>query len=231
MSGSLDSAAATHISGAPHGGSSVVELRIVNPLVAGSIPVPPANFSEKSGAVRAVRSPRNSNTSFSMEDIDAAQSPGTGDRPAPSALDRVAGDVKPVRLQLSRKRGFSLQAWSHAINGLPAVNCARPGKWGNLWRVGTVACGCRSAGECTHNQFRCETAAEAVESYREWANGWRNTKSLLGALGDIRGKNLACWCRLCPAHEKRGKPLAIVCPNCAPCHVDVLGELVCQAIA
>lgn len=35
----------------------------------------------------------------------------------------------PVRLQLSRKKGFDLQAHSSAVNGLPAVNVARPTMW------------------------------------------------------------------------------------------------------
>lgn len=36
------------------------------------------------------------------------------------------GDPKPIRLRLSRARGFDLQAASLAANGLPAINCARP---------------------------------------------------------------------------------------------------------
>lgn len=37
----------------------------------------------------------------------------------------------PVRLQLSRSKGFDLQALSRATNGRRAVNCARPGWAGN----------------------------------------------------------------------------------------------------
>ena len=33
--------------------------------------------------------------------------------------------MKPVRLQISRRKGFDLQALSIATNGLPAVNVAR----------------------------------------------------------------------------------------------------------
>lgn len=44
--------------------------------------------------------------------------------------------AKPVRLQLSRKKGFDLQALSLETNGLPAVSVARPSKWGNPFRVG-----------------------------------------------------------------------------------------------
>lgn len=38
--------------------------------------------------------------------------------------------TKPVRLQLSRKKGFNLQRHSLAANGLPAINVARPNRWG-----------------------------------------------------------------------------------------------------
>ena len=38
--------------------------------------------------------------------------------------------MRPVRIVLSRKAGFDLQAISHAINGLSAYSVARPGPWG-----------------------------------------------------------------------------------------------------
>lgn len=43
---------------------------------------------------------------------------------------------RPVRLQLSRKKGFRLQEASRALNGLEAVNVARPSRWGNPFKVG-----------------------------------------------------------------------------------------------
>ena len=46
--------------------------------------------------------------------------------------------IAPVRMRLSRAKGFNLQAASRAINGLPAVNCARPGKWGNQLKAELV---------------------------------------------------------------------------------------------
>lgn len=45
--------------------------------------------------------------------------------------------TKPVRLQLSRKKGFNLQRHSLAANGLPAINVARPNRWGNHWKIGS----------------------------------------------------------------------------------------------
>lgn len=46
----------------------------------------------------------------------------------------------------------------------------------------------------------------------------------VGRIEELRGKNLACWCSLCEKHRD-GKPLNEVCPDCSPCHVDVLGEI------
>ena len=48
--------------------------------------------------------------------------------------------IRPVRLQLSRRKGFNLQTLSRKFNGLDAVKVSRPGRWGNL------ACW------CSHNQ-------------------------------------------------------------------------------
>ena len=89
----------------------------------------------------------------------------------------------PVRMRLSRAKGFSLQAASRAINGLPAVNCARPGKWGNPW----------SASLREH----------AVVTFRRWLDGIIDPPDLrerrfhlLSELRSLRGHNLACWCPL-----------------------------------
>lgn len=91
--------------------------------------------------------------------------------------------MKPIRLQLSRRKGFDLQALSRATNGLAAVNVARPSRFGNPFTVentGRVDAVLR---------FACEIAP-------------------LLPVHELRGKNLACWCR--PGE---------------PCHADVLLEL------
>lgn len=121
--------------------------------------------------------------------------------------------VRPVRLQLSRRKEFDLQALSHAMNGLPAASVARPSKWGNPF---TMA-GCRSAGyRGTDAQIaaRCVGAFEAWLTSRHWRTNWDGSESeaarsaILTGLPELRGKNLACWC-------KAG----------SPCHADVLLEL------
>jgi hypothetical protein len=122
--------------------------------------------------------------------------------------------ILPVRLQLSRKSGFNLQAHSRSVNGLEAVNCARPSKMGSPCKVG---------------MWRGYTAADAVLDYRRWVDRDHQVRSFEGAFGKpptvpqiqarLRGKNLACWCDFCEA---------------PPCHVDVLLALanapVCEAV-
>lgn len=106
----------------------------------------------------------------------------------------------PVRLQLSRQRGFSLQAHSRSINGLPAVHCARPGKWGNPFPVGKPGPLGRVAPD----------NAGAVGFFRAMLDD-PELKAAAGYPGDfspLRGKNLACFC-----------------PPILPCHCDVLLEV------
>lgn len=100
----------------------------------------------------------------------------------------------PERVQLSRKSGFRLPP--------NTVSVARPTKWGNPHRVGAAL-------------HECRTAQEAVDKFRR---GFAMIDELgfidspIGRMSRdlhvLRGKNLACWCKLG-----------------APCHADVLLEL------
>jgi hypothetical protein len=102
---------------------------------------------------------------------------------------------KPVRLQLSRRKGFNLQGASMAINGRAAVNVARPGKWGNPFVVGKHG----TRAECVD---LCEKlladwlyiSMDNVEAQRAFR---RRVKA---DLDELRGKNLACWCSGPPCH-------------------------------
>ena len=85
---------------------------------------------------------------------------------------------KPVRLQRSRAKGARLVS----PNGRKIVVCTRPGKWGNPFR----------------------TAAE----YREWVKHRKQQQFVEDAKSQLRGCDLACWCRLD-----------------ADCHVDTLLEI------
>lgn len=120
----------------------------------------------------------------------------------------------PVRLQLSRKRGFDLQAWSRGVNGLAAVNVARPGPFGNPFTVAeeTKAFGCRKA--IAHllavSSFRRWLSAtdESFESSHVYDGMKQQRDTLLLRLPELRGRNLACFC----SHD--------FC-----CHADVLLKL------
>lgn len=76
-----------------------------------------------------------------------------------------------------------------------AVYVGRPTKWGNPFRVSDGL-----------------SQTEVVERYRHWIAedaAWQN--ELRGALSELRGKDLICWCRLRQ-----------------PCHADVLIEMANQ---
>lgn len=111
--------------------------------------------------------------------------------------------MKPVRIQLSRRRGFNLQDHSKEVNGLPALKVDRSTKWGNPFVVGKFG----TRAECVDffrlmlGGYICLTRCNPKDQvdYRKMVQ--RNRKQLLG-------KNLACWC-----------------PLSAPCHADVLLEL------
>lgn len=57
---------------------------------------------------------------------------------------------------------------------------------------------------------------------------------ILRRIDELRGRDLACWCRLCLVHAA-GRPLGTTCRQCDPCHADVLLELAnpplrCEAV-
>lgn len=115
--------------------------------------------------------------------------------------------TKPVRLRLSRAKGFDLQAHSRSVNGLECVNVARPSSFGNPFVVGAR---------------KDYTRQYCVQLFAHVLNGlvvcveeppMREQQlaraAILGNIGRLTGKNLACWCKL------DGKP----------CHADILLDL------
>lgn len=131
--------------------------------------------------------------------------------------------TQPVRLQLSRRKGFDLQKLSIETNGLAAIVVARPRRWGNDWRIGD-----RMFDESIGDFRSCVTVDDCVQAFRncvDWdpETTWtayagsslicrggfgphhRNRKT---ARAELAGKNLACWCKVG-----------------VPCHADVLLEL------
>lgn len=123
-----------------------------------------------------------------------------------AAAGEGEGIVTPVRLQLSRRKGFYLQALSMATNGLPAVNCTRRGKYGNPFTIAF----CQEWFDIDPDAAR----TKAVEMFRQWRAGeldsvW--TAKAPPPIDELRGKNLACTCGL----DK-------------DCHADLLLELANQ---
>ncbi len=94
----------------------------------------------------------------------------------------------PVRIQLSRRAGFSLDAASRAVNGLPAKKVDRTTPYGNQFRVG------KGATEAER--------ARAVHLHREWLLS--DTKPARYMRRQIRqflvNVNLGCWCGPGPCH-------------------------------
>lgn len=108
---------------------------------------------------------------------------------------------RPVRVQLSRKKG-----WQMPEN---TVSVARPTKWGNPFRVGDVypvhegyADG-PLIGQCA-----IKDARSAKSAFSAWVCDETGFDFVDQVRAELRGKNLACWC-----------------PLDQPCHADVLLEL------
>jgi len=102
--------------------------------------------------------------------------------------------TRPVRLRLSRHKGFDLQVLSRATNGLPAKRVTRPGKWGNPFSIDDAM-----------KRFGLDRGAahdRSIELHRQWMEGTLDPaldpghkpptrEEIVAGLG---GYNLACWC-------------------------------------
>lgn len=97
----------------------------------------------------------------------------------------------PIRIQLSRAKGWRLPP--------NTVVAARPGRWGNPFRVGE-----NIGGRGPVDQIG------AVQMFRDMLADpeLRDLCSYPQNLEPLRGKNLACWCK----------------PG-TPCHADILLEI------
>ncbi|API58308.1 hypothetical protein BSL82_02450 [Tardibacter chloracetimidivorans] len=146
------------------------------------------------------------------------------------------------------KRGRTL-GWRMPEN---TVTVDRRTKWGNPFNLKAsehcwtaLACGCKGdpAGrqrasvilfrEWINNAAACRIQDCGLYAEREgervaFATSPAITAPQPPAIEDIqaelRGRNLACWCKLCEAHQD-GLPLGVQCDQCAPCHADVLLEI------
>lgn len=134
--------------------------------------------------------------------------------------------MSPVRMQLSRAKGFNLQAASIALNGLAAINIARPGPLGNPFIVGEDGARphCIALFSDLLDGKYALTARAPLAAQRAFvvhaADHWKS----------IKGKNLACWCGPTMAchgdvllARANAAPLSALCeatPACEPAGAD-----------
>ncbi|TDK43989.1 DUF4326 domain-containing protein [Antarcticimicrobium luteum] len=80
-----------------------------------------------------------------------------------------------------------------------AVIVARPSRWGNPFRIG---------------EDGIQDAAAAVREFRALTEKeLRHDPHLISfVVAPLRGRDLACWCRLCDRHAE-GLPLGETCPD------------------
>ena len=101
--------------------------------------------------------------------------------------------MRPKRIQRKRTQGYRMPPG--------AVYVGRPSKWANIFRIGSIG---------------VPDAETATALYRQEiltrGGSWQDLR--LDAVRELRGKDLACWCRL---EDKDG--------NRVPCHADVLLEI------
>lgn len=126
----------------------------------------------------------------------------------------------PVRLQLSRKKGFDLQGLSHSTNGLTAIKVDRTTLFGNhyrvdkdpyerIWNVGDRTI-------LASFPAKSDAIADAVARFRaDVSKTGPHNHRLVGSIPTpveimkaLRGHNLACWCEIGTR-----------------CHADVLLEI------
>jgi hypothetical protein len=120
--------------------------------------------------------------------------------------------VQPIRLRLSRRKGFDLAAASLAANGLPARVVARPTKWGNPFIVGKHG----TAADCVRYHALAVGGWFLLESTPTIAELQAHVDFIRANVRELAGHNLACWCAL----DK-------------PCHADTLlrlGRMQCEEV-
>lgn len=111
--------------------------------------------------------------------------------------------VTPRRIRLSRKKGFRLADASDNPNGV--VNVARPGKWGNPYRVVPIPTTEEGFTRLVNSdRFVVCDRAVAVHLFEEDLEAGELPYTVEDVQRELAGKDLACWCA-------EGEP----------CHADV----------
>lgn len=120
--------------------------------------------------------------------------------------------AEPRRIQLKRTKGWKMPENTLKVdrstgfgNPFPIVKCTsiNMGVTTDAWSVGTF-----TGPAMWFRESREEAAELAVKAYRAWIAHPAQSSVRARAKAILKGKNLACWCRLD-----------------AKCHADVLLEL------
>ena len=121
----------------------------------------------------------------------------------------------PVRLQLSRRKGYSLQVASLQANGRTARKVTRPGLFGNPFVVSSSI-----------------TAQDATTSFRRFLKTWTDKQLVEGVRvpegrSPIEGLGLVGLRNRIRANlwHLRNRNLACFCGPDSACHADVLLEI------
>jgi len=98
----------------------------------------------------------------------------------------------PKRIQRKRTKG-----WRMPEN---TVSVTRPGKWGNPFKVGEI----QISGPGNQVSHIFWTSKEEISKCIEFfENALRNNElkfTIDDVIRELRGKNLACWCKEGPCH-------------------------------
>lgn len=106
----------------------------------------------------------------------------------------------PQRIQLKRSKGWRMPA--------DAVKVDRSTKWGNQFAPGREYAAVEEETGQEIGRYICRDVAEAVECFCNYINSDAGFDLREQARTELRGKHLACWCKLGD-----------------PCHADVLLEI------
>lgn len=101
------------------------------------------------------------------------------------------------------------------------VYVGRGSRWGNPFKVGAEYV--RRRMDPGGGQ-RSGIVVDQAHAVRLFSRFTARECGFQEAVEALRGRDLACWCRLCDEHRD-GKPLGVKCVDCAPCHVEPLLDL------
>jgi hypothetical protein len=124
----------------------------------------------------------------------------------------------PTRIGLQRRKGYRLQEASQAANGVPAIKVDRSTRWGNPFLVESL--GREAAIDAFRRLVTGKMSEAELRKHSGLGPGWEERRTELRRAGaairaglpELRGNNLACWCKENEA-----------------CHADVLLELANKA--